>query len=76
MTQYDIGAKISDELAASITIKNHGDAGIENPLLINNTNTAYMTLNNMPDNGTVENLDPSRLDTSWEMYFSGMFKVA
>jgi hypothetical protein len=74
MTAYDVGAKISDESGWPITLKNHGDAGIENPFLVLSTATSYAILTNMPDDGTVENLTPSRFDTNWEMWFSGMYR--
>lgn len=55
----------AEQSEVPIVITNHGDAGIENPVLLITSGLSYMPIYNILDNGTEEVIDHTRVDTNF-----------
>ncbi len=57
--------EFADISKGSIILQSHGDAGIESPMYLITTGTAYASLQNMVPDGTLETIDEGRVDTAF-----------
>lgn len=58
----------SETFYTSFVLRNHGDAGIENPIIYLLPDRAYVEFQNITDTGSTEVLDHSRVDTEFQVY--------
>jgi len=64
------GTEFSYLVSPSIVIRDHGDAELESPYLQGEGNQAYMAVTNVTDDGTVENVDHTRVDSAFYIQVS------
>ena len=60
----------ADSVHAHSVLYNHGDGGVENALVFITASTAYATVVNVVDSGTVEIIDESRVDANFGLALS------
>jgi hypothetical protein len=62
--------------SGGITMYNHGDGGLECPLVYVSGGVAYVALYNMTDAGSAENIDQDRVDTNFGISFDFSYTAA
>jgi len=58
----------ADIVYVPFVLRDHGDAGIENPVFGWVAGQAYVWLSNMSDDGVLESIDETRVDTAFRIY--------